>query len=167
MPAAPHATLVHRIAGRARLRVPSQRGDAGYFERVERALRGCTLVRGVVGNPLTASVLFTHEGDFREIVRFAREHGLFDLAEPEPGTDSTLRQFYVQLGAIDARLKEGSAGQWGLSSVAFYALLGAGAYKIVRGDVLPAGITLLIQALSLVVRAGKVESAGPSVASSA
>ena len=35
----PEARIVHRIAGRMRVRVPSRRGDPAYFSTVEETLR--------------------------------------------------------------------------------------------------------------------------------
>jgi hypothetical protein len=157
----PHARLVHHIHGRARLRVPTRRGDARWFAEIERALGECALVRAAHGNPLTGSLLLAHEGELEEIERFALSHGLFAIVHPDPESDPVLRGLQERLGLLDTQLKEASAGAWGLSSAAFYALLAATAYQFARGEVFPAGGALLMQAIGVVMRAGETRPLRP------
>ena len=56
----PEARIVHRIAGRMRVRVPSRRGDPAYFATVEETLRSLNGVERVEADPLTGGILILH-----------------------------------------------------------------------------------------------------------
>jgi hypothetical protein len=159
MSAAAH--IAHVTRGRARLRVPSVKGDARFFQRVEEELRKCPAVIDVTVNPSTASVLVRHRGDFDAVARHAETHALFDIREPPQGdgTDdgrgrlvpsvSTIDEIRDAVIAADDELRRRTNGAVDWRTLAFGALLGGSAYQLVRGKFLPAGGTMLLQALDL------------------
>lgn len=142
------ARVVHATPRRVRLRVPSQKGDAPWFAGVKRALEACSGVTAVAVNPATASVLVSHEGSFAEVERHARAAGLFET-HAEPPHPRTLNALHDRLTALDESLRRRSEGQIDLRTLGFVALLGGSAYQLARGDFLPAGGALLMQALSV------------------
>lgn len=150
MSALPEAFSVHRTGTRVRLRVPERRGDEAFFASVERAFSGAPGVRAVRVDPRTASVLVRHEGDLERLAEHAARARLFAW-RPEPSGD-VLVELREHLRAADASLHARTAGRWSLDALAFYALLGAGAYQIAQGVVLPAGLALLTKALAIVER---------------
>lgn len=157
------ALLAHATRGRARLRVPSAKGDIRFFQRVEEELRKCPAVTDVTVNAGTASVLVRHRGDFDAVARHAETLGLFDVREPPPlgvaGMASpeaamvpnrcTLDEIRSSVVAADEGLRRRTNGVVDLRTVVFGALLGGSAYQLVRGNFLPAGGTMLMQALDV------------------
>ena len=73
------ARIAHATARRVRLRVPSRKGDAGFFEEVARRLHECAAVEDVAINPRTGSVLVRHRGDFDAVTAHATSRGLFSV----------------------------------------------------------------------------------------
>ncbi len=142
------AHLTHATRGRARLRLPAAKGDAGFFERLERDLRRCHAVTNVRVNPATGSVLLHHRGDLQGVMTQARDQGVFELVEVEPRPDplELLREYL--LAANDA-MKRRTKNTADLRSFAFGALLGGSIYQLFRGDFLPAGGTMLMQAIDV------------------
>jgi hypothetical protein len=168
------ATLVHATRGRARLRLPSAKGDAAFFRRLEEELRNCVGVTDVKVNARTGSVLVRHGGDLDVVARHARAHGLFDLREreerdeQEPRTDEAARaglsrharaldEIENAIRDADKSLRRRTNGAVDLQALAFGALVGGSAYQLVRGKFLPAGGTMLVQALSLLFGSARGE----------
>jgi len=147
----PRASIVHRMPGRVRLRVPEKRDDATYFGELESALRGVDGVAEVVVNPTTASVLVHVELEAEPVLRAAEALGLFEIAE-EPPRGTPIAHLYERLREADRRLALRTEGRWDLATLGFYALLGGSAVQLVRGKFMPAGATLAIQALGLVLK---------------
>lgn len=159
------AHLVHATAGRARLRMPSAKGNARFFARVKDELGKLELVRAVKVSPFTASVLVRHSGHFDAVARHAHANDLFDVVEePSGGGDvgrsptearavEHLRAFLVH---ADESLRQKTRGTVDLRVVAFGALVSGSAYQLAQGKFLPAGGTMLMQALSLLF--GRVRS---------
>lgn len=70
------AVIVHRIAGRARLRVPDRRGDAAYFADLAARLGSFEQVSCAEANPMTGSVTLRFDGSLDEVLRQAQVQGL-------------------------------------------------------------------------------------------
>ena len=80
------ARIVHRMPGRLRIRVPSKRGDAGYFRAVKEALSAVEGVERVEVAPLTGSVLLCSRAAAETLIEAARAKGLFVVRRsPRPG----------------------------------------------------------------------------------
>ncbi|MEZ0167989.1 hypothetical protein [Microvirga sp. TS319] len=58
------AHIVHRIAGRLRIKVPGRRHDAQYFQNLRRRLIDHPEIVDIKVNPCTASVLINHRPGF-------------------------------------------------------------------------------------------------------
>jgi len=165
------AVLVHATRGRARFRLPSAKGDAKLFHRIQEGLAKCAGVADVKVNPRTGSVLVRHRGDLDVVARHAREQGLFELRDQMPGEHEqrlrdedrreangrggltrharTLEEIEKAIREADESLRRRTKGAVDLQALAFGALLGGSAYQLVRGKFLPAGGTMLVQALGL------------------
>lgn len=118
--ALPAAQLEHTIPGRMRLRVPSRRGDAGYFARVAERLQGQADIVMLRTNAVTGSVLILHRSRPEAIAALARKDGLFDLA---PGS--------VGRAGRGPRLSRGKALPWLGGAAAVFGAVGM--YQAVRG----------------------------------
>jgi hypothetical protein len=146
-PAAEHlpgAVLHHHIPGRARLRVPSRRGDRLYFQHIAETLAGCAAVAAVDANPATAGVLIAYHGDLRTVLAYARDHSLFKVGR-RASQMPLGRHLALAFGRLDKRLLSATGGALDLSSVVFLTLFGAGAADLLRGHFARA-MTLLAHA---------------------
>lgn len=149
------AYVVHRMRGRTRVRIPSQKAHPEYFAVLEKALLECPGVQGITTSAVTGSVVVQHEADLDAVVQFAADRGLFRVEPLNPESDQLLAGIHDRLGVLDAQLKDRTEGQWGLGSLSFYGLLGASVYQLYKGEFLPAGGTLFIQAFKVLVRAAE------------
>lgn len=143
------AHIAHATNRRVRLRVPSERRNIQFFARVEEALQKDPAVTKVSVDARTGSVLVHHHGEFAEIADHARAQDLFEVRtyDPPARTLETLRKTLLE---ANATLRRRTDGAFDLRTVGVMALLGGSAYQLVRGDFLPAGGTMLMQALDLV-----------------
>jgi hypothetical protein len=83
-----HAYIVHSVPGRVRFKVPSEKGNAAYFDKLRRNAAEQDWVRDVQVNPTTASVVIRHKDhDAQTLKRHMRELGdtdeLISFAFPE------------------------------------------------------------------------------------
>lgn len=150
----PTAVMVHQLPGRLRLRVADRRRDTAYFEQLAQQLGQCPGVVEALVRPLTGSVLILHEGrDSDVILEYARVFNLFEVAQPVapalPAADRPGQVIRQRLRQVDRWMRHESRDQTDLRSVAFVGLLGAGIWQALRGNLLPAGATLLWYALAL------------------
>lgn len=96
--AIPTAQVVHHVAGRCRLLVPSMRGNATYFERAAAVMSDASLgVLAVRVGATTGSIVIGYAGRFERIARTARKRGVFHIARgpvqtatPAPRSEATV-----------------------------------------------------------------------------
>lgn len=149
----PKAELLHSIADRVRIRIPSRRHRRQYFEEVEAGLREFSDVHAVATNPLTGSVLITHRSPLNQLADFARSKGLFDLQmvfHEEPPQEALSKKMVRNFKQIDRKVRERTHGSSDLPSVLAVGLLGAAIFQISRGRLFPPALTLLDNAMRIV-----------------
>jgi len=184
----PLARIEHRLAGRLRLRVPSRRGDAGFFATVVEKLGQLGAVRALKTDPRTGSILIAHDGEAETLTAFAKEHGLFALeppraARPEPisgarrlGTPThplaIAATGLAGLGVYQAARGRflGSATENFWNAYGAYAVLGRprvavalaafGLYQLVRGQVFGSAASLMFYAIIARQMAGEARHRG-------
>src|SRR5690349_7256419 len=78
----PSGQISHAIDGRMRVRIPERKGDKDFFARVREELEREPGIAHVQPNPLTGSVLITHDLDTERLAALVESLGLFHL-EPE------------------------------------------------------------------------------------
>ena len=149
----PEARIVHRIAGRMRVRVPSRRGDPAYFATVEETLRSLNGIDCVEADPLTGGILILHGIDPGAIVDYAAQKGLF-LAKEEEAKKAGGTVLHDVLGApfgsFSRRIRAFTGNAADLSGLAVLALLTVGVYQIARGNfAAPAWYTAFWYALGI------------------
>jgi hypothetical protein len=96
-------------------------------------------------------VVIRHSGDWEQVRRFASERELFESPELQ-SAQPALASVYQRMRAIDLDLRHRTGNEWGIGAIAFYALVGASLYQLGRGKFLPAGATLLFQAVNILLR---------------
>jgi hypothetical protein len=149
----PLAYVSHEMFGRTRIRVPGLRRHAPYFQAVERILSECESVRRVETNPLSGGILVFHRTSLEDIARFAKASNLFDLViEPAAGPPSS--RVARQIGRLDRTVTSLTLGRVDTRTWVFSGLMIAAVYQMLRGNALPAGVTLMHYALDALPRPG-------------
>ena len=116
MPEPRPAYVVHVLPGRARIKIPSARGDHAYCAVLGDALAACTATRAVTISPRTGGVLIFHDGALAGIARFAAEAGLFVLPSLEPALPSMRGQFQGALAALDHGIERATGPNVGVDN---------------------------------------------------
>jgi hypothetical protein len=146
----------HRVEGRARLRIPSRRGDEAFFERLKEQTAGLTQVTATEVNARTGSVLIRHEGPLDSVTEECRERGLFNLESMTTFERPLVERVRDQLGALDAGVRGTTAGEvnmWAMISLLF---IGLAVIQLARGRILGPVTTLAwaaIRAMALSLKA--------------
>jgi hypothetical protein len=145
------ALVVHKMAGRIRIRVPSKKGNAAYFTAVKEALSACVGVEGVEVAPLTGSILVRCHWPTEGVLGWAQSQGLFVVREEQ---SIKVTAFYDSVagrfGALNDRIRTATGEGFDLPGLAFLGLMGAGIYQIARGNfAAPAWYTAFWYALGL------------------
>lgn len=132
----PDAEVVHSSKGRLRVRVPSRKGDPLFWETIADKFSGCPGVEDVEVNPRTASILFVHETDSAAIMAFAASQGIFLAEGKKPAREypAIYDGLTESFDKVDGTIKKFTGNELDLSSLSFMALVGAGIYKIAKGD---------------------------------
>jgi hypothetical protein len=150
----PTAQCVHKLPARARIRIPSRKGDGFYFSALRERLHRCEQVTGVETNDRTGGALIFYTGDFAAIAGYAEKEGIFRLAAKNNNPGSLTHVTVATYKRLDSRVKSLTGGGLDLPSATWVALVGAGVYKIARGNfVAPAWYTAFWYALNIFLKA--------------
>jgi hypothetical protein len=112
----PVAHIEHQLPGRARLRVPSKRGEVPFFEKVVRELSRHPAVRELTATPLTGSITLQYSEPLQPITAAAADQGLFETKRLEPQTSASAPKPASRLSEASG-LTGIAAGLTGLSLV--------------------------------------------------
>ncbi|MBF0565424.1 MAG: hypothetical protein HQK89_09285 [Nitrospirae bacterium] len=129
------AFITHNINGRLRLRVPSKKGDAHFFESVRSRLATLEGVASVEINPQTTSVLVMHSTSTTGIVEHLK--GLLRLNDPlQAGkANANVSELISELvKKANDGTKEITGKGLDIPRVAFLSLLSFGLYQLNRGN---------------------------------
>jgi Heavy metal associated domain 2 len=123
MPQRQRAYVVHRTAGRLRIKIPAQRRNEAFFAHLRRQLALHEEIVGVEANPLTGSVVIWHRNDFDLGDLHCAFLGLdfgpdFASSEPlaEPGSLDR-RRSAERIGKLDGWIRTLTGGELDLASV--------------------------------------------------
>lgn len=158
----PQAIVVHRMAGRLRVRVPTKKGDAAYFGSVRDALSALEGVEGVEVTPYTGSILVRGPAPVKAVTDAAESRGLFALKEERAVKVTAFHDAVADgFGALNDRIKTATGATFDLPGLAFAALVGAGIYQIARGNfTAPAWYTAFWYALGIFGKSSAKDSGG-------
>lgn len=124
------------MPGRARLRISSRRGDAGFFTAIAAGLSAHPGVSKVDFAALTGSVVIQHTGPLEEIIAASEKAGLFHLGEAE-GTAAAPPPRELPKLPVDPKLALAA----GLGAIALW--------QLAKGKTLPPALTLVWYAARL------------------
>lgn len=149
----PVAHLAHELPGRTRLKIPSERGNTNYFDRVCHELAECPGIVRIEINSRTGSLLILHTELITRIAGFACDHQLFVLQDNSASHHTPLNQAAKKFVELDTAISRFSLGGLDLRSLVFVILLMVSALQIFRGQILAPASTLLWYALELLLNA--------------
>ena len=150
-PEAPSAHISHATKGRVRFKIPSKKGHARFFTNVKDVLEKNARVSGVVIDPVTGSVLVTHNTDTASIIKLAESNKFFKLGRRRPQISNNLVESFK---CLDSKLRSATDGELDLPTTSFLTLAGVGIYEIARGNfVAPAWYTAFWYALNIFLKA--------------
>jgi hypothetical protein len=152
--AAPEAHVSHRTPQRLRVKIPSQRGNLGYFSSLKDQLSKCHCVEKFEVNVLTGSVLFINKVDVEAIADYAETNNLFRLIRPNPYQTALSRKISDAFKDLNTKVADATSGDIDIADIAFLTLLGLGGFQISRGNFLaPAWYTAFWYALNIFLKA--------------
>jgi len=156
----PDAYISHRTDHRLRIKVPSKKKDYEYFQILYQHLSEKKDIEKIEMNPLTGSVLITHNLDVDTLISEIQASSLFVLKKPlldQPTLHKTIRE---QFKGFDNQVKGLTGGSLNIGTMAFIALAGAGIYQIARGNLAaPAWYTAFWYALGIFQKSDTEEKA--------
>lgn len=120
----PVAHIEHHLPGRVRLRVPSKRGQAAFFERVVKELSKHPAIWELIASPLTGSITLQYSEPLQAIMDAALELTLFEIGQLKPGVKAGESKRPERLGRGASLAGSVAAGLSGLS-----------AYQAVQGNI--------------------------------
>ena len=85
----PVAYIEHQLPGRARLRIPSRRGEVPFFESVVQKLSKHPSIRELNASPLTGSITLQYLEPLQAITATAADQRLFEICRLEPKTNAS------------------------------------------------------------------------------
>jgi hypothetical protein len=147
----PVAHVSHRAPGRARIRIPAQRGQEAYFRDAAQRLLRCPGVERVEANPATAGILLVPAPGSDTLRRFAQEQNLFLLTESEAPPMTVTQELAAGFDGLNRQLKAWSGGAVDLGALAFGALVTGAVVQWQKGHVLSSASTLLWYAAGLLL----------------
>ena len=149
----PEAHVTHRMSHRLRIKVPTKRRDFKYFDTLTQHLSSVSGVEVVEANPLTATMLITHDLDADALLLTAQEKGFFTLQHTSPPEINIHKAVSTQFFDIDKQLKSFTKGSLNIGGAAFLALVGVGVYQISRGNfAAPAWYTAFWYAMNIFLK---------------
>jgi Heavy metal associated domain 2 len=149
---APSAHISHTTKGRVRFKVPSKKGNARFFTNIKDTLEKDARVAGVVIDPVTGSVLVSHNADTDSIIKLTEANKFFKIERRRPRHVSN--NVVENFKNIDNKLKSVTDGELDLPTVSFLTLAGVGIYEIARGNfAAPAWYTAFWYALNIFLKA--------------
>ncbi len=129
----PDAYVSHQSFRRARIKVPSKRGDESYFTRISHSFKGYEGIDAVTVNSLTGSILFNHSADFQTIGDYAEKLELFTL-KPNASLPRFNSGLKTRFNKLDDRVKKLTGKEIDIPGIAFLTLMGLGVSQITAGN---------------------------------
>lgn len=145
----PDAYVVHQMAGRFRVRVPSQKRNIQYFANVRKRFAELEGVEAIETNYITGSILILHGSSPQAIEEYAEKSGLFRVLFSKPSSVPLSRRIVKEYDRLGTGVERVSGGAVDLPTLTSFALVLAGGFQMLQKNIWPAGATLLWYAASV------------------
>jgi hypothetical protein len=147
------AYISHATTGRFRIRIPSKKGDATFFQSLKELGGKFPNIQEVTVNPVSGSILIKHSLDpaiMKELARTYFPHQAGQIDSPSSNIHRQVTETYNQ---VDTKIKKFTGGEMDLGTVSFGVLLALGIYQISRGNFMaPAWYTAFWYALNIFLK---------------
>ncbi|MBF0466288.1 MAG: hypothetical protein HQK88_14730 [Nitrospirae bacterium] len=149
--ALPQAYTSHNLQDRLRIKVPSRKGNAKYFNSVTEELQKNKTVIYVEANHLTGGVFIRHSGTPSEIYDYCRKNNLFDHTEGAlVPVGKPVDQVASLMKSFSTKIKNATNGDIDMADLAFLSLFTTGIMQLAKGRfVLPPWYTAFWYAFGL------------------
>jgi hypothetical protein len=149
----PDAYVSHHTAGRFRIRIPSKKGDAAFFESLKALGGQFPNIHEVQVNPVTGSLLIKHSLDPATMEELARKYFPEQARQIDSPSSNIHRQVTETYHQVDTKIKKFTGGEMDMGTLSFGALLIMGIYQISRGNFMaPAWYTAFWYALNIFLK---------------
>ncbi|MBM2837634.1 MAG: uncharacterized protein HW415_259 [Deltaproteobacteria bacterium] len=128
----PDAYLSHQTSGRIRVKIPSKKGDDGYFKNANTLFQQYKGIDRTEVNPVTGSILIIHSGNSTSVMEFAETNNLFRLNGANQ-TSTVAVGIKTTFNDFNAQVKRLTGYELDIPTMAFLVLLAAGLYQISMG----------------------------------
>jgi hypothetical protein len=128
------AYIKHMSPGRLRLKVPSKKGEEGFFSSVQAELSQWPGVERTEVNALTGSILIIHSIEESAILELASRANLLSPEKGQVTSPNFHREVTRTIQSVDRRVQGFFGGGVNLGAVAFMTLGGYALYQVGRGN---------------------------------
>jgi hypothetical protein len=154
----PEAYITHSAPGRCRLKIPSKRHDADYFDIVKEEFAAIEGVEQVNINPVTTSILilYNHEHlGFDALQTQLQESEHIELMSQNPPLPPMLDSAVQRVNNIDSLLKTATSGYINFNALLFIVLVTMAVRQLQQGAVFGPASTMLWYALQILMKEKK------------
>jgi hypothetical protein len=107
----PDAYASHHTAGRFRIRIPSKKGDAAFFESLKALGGQFPNIHEVQVNPVTGSLLIKHSLDPATMEELARKYFPEQARQIDSPSSNIHRQVTETYHQVDTKIKKFTGGE--------------------------------------------------------
>ena len=131
----PEATTKSRLSHRVRLQIRTQKGNAAYFQRVEKTLQKAFPEHTFAVSVLTGSVVIQDADiDLDAIKQAAEEKKLFVIPSEEKAVVPLAKRIALPIRGANRQIRTVSGGALDLGGALFLALLAFGLWELAVGN---------------------------------
>jgi hypothetical protein len=157
------AYISHAASGRFRIRIPSKKGDAAFFQSLKDQGGQFPNIHEVTVNPVTGSILIKHSLDPTVMEQLARTYFPKQAKQIDSPSSNIHRQVTETYHQVDNKIKKFTGGEMDVGALSFGTLLILGIYQISRGNFMaPAWYTAFWYALNIFLKSKPKEKEGPA-----
>ena len=157
------AFISHTTAGRFRIRIPSKKGDAAFFQSLKDLASQFPNIHEVAANPVTGSILIKHSlgsAGMEELARTNFPRQVKQMGTPSSNIHRQVTETYRQ---VENKIKKYTGGEMDVGTMSFGVLLILGIYQITRGNFMaPAWYTAFWYALNIFLKSKPKEKEAKS-----
>jgi hypothetical protein len=147
------AYISHATTGRFRIRIPSKKGDASFFQSLKELGREFPNIHEVTVNPVTGSILIKHALDPAIMKELARKYFPQQAGQMDSPSSNIHRQVTETYQQVDNKIRKFTGGEMDVGTMSFGVLLILGLYQISRGNIMaPAWYTAFWYALNIFLK---------------
>ncbi len=127
------AFIGHMSSGRLRVKIPSKKGDAPFFNSLQGLFACLPGVQGITANPLTGSLLIMHALDEATVMDLLQSYSLSPTADKKKAPSAVHGEIATIFRGWDNQVKNFSHGALNLEALVAITLISAAIYQISRG----------------------------------